>query len=68
MKIKSEFTIIERAIQTIDGFSAVDERIRQQAYPKTGASSIPLSNSARPSGEKYGRRSSEGTREKRASF
>ena len=30
MKVKSEFTIIERAIQTIDGFSAVDERIRQQ--------------------------------------
>jgi len=30
MRTKSEFTIIERAIQTIDGFSAVDERIRQQ--------------------------------------
>jgi len=30
MKVKSEFTIIERAIQTIEGFSAVDERIRQQ--------------------------------------
>jgi len=30
MKAKSEFTIIERAVQTIEGFSAVDERIRQQ--------------------------------------
>jgi integrase/recombinase XerD len=30
MKLKSESTIIERAIQTIEGFSAVDERIRQQ--------------------------------------
>jgi len=31
MKTKSEFTIIERAIQTIDGFSAVDKRIRQHS-------------------------------------
>lgn len=30
MKTKSEFTIIERAIQTIEGFSAVNDRIRQQ--------------------------------------
>jgi hypothetical protein len=30
MKVKSEFTVIERAIQTIEGFSAVNERIRQQ--------------------------------------
>lgn len=30
MKLKSEFTIIERAIQTIEGFSAVNDRIRQQ--------------------------------------
>jgi len=30
MKTKSEFTIVKRAVQTIEGFSAVDERIRQQ--------------------------------------